>query len=73
MNYNNSDGQTEVSFAQGDDNGVGEYLKAAYDEATSIVISLRFINFDYYFYIYFFKFLIRELRFLFPKVRKSYL
>ena len=42
MNYNNSDGLTEVSFAQGDDNGVGEYLKAAYDESTSIVIYFTF-------------------------------
>ena len=48
MDYNNSDGLTEVSFAQGNDFlGVDGYLKAAYDETTSIVISLRFINFDY--------------------------
>ena len=43
MNYNNSDGLTEVSFAQGNDFlGVDGYLKAAYDETTSIVIYFTF-------------------------------
>ena len=44
IDYYNSNGQTEISYLQGnDDPGVGpqleEYLKAVFDEATSTVLS----------------------------------